>query len=158
MKQIAPALKDQLTKLIAQMGYVFFGHELILRGRHTIFRLYIDSEKGVTIDDCAAVSHQVSALLDVENPFAGHYTLEVSSPGINRPLFEMSHFRKYIGSRVKIKLFSAIQGHKQYKGIVKRIVGDDIYLLADNMTEEVVLPFSMVEKANLIGEVGFQNA
>lgn len=158
MKSIDPGFKEQLVKLIASMGFELFGCELLTRGRQKLFRIYIDSKNGVTIDDCSAVSHQVSALLDVEDPIEERYTLEVSSPGIDRPLFAIEHYRKYIGYHIKVKLFVPIGEHKQYKGIVKRVEGEDIYLLADGSEQEVVLPFSMIEKANLIGEVGFQNA
>lgn len=158
MKSIDPRFKEQLVKLIASMGFELFGCELLPRGRQKLFRIYIDSKNGVTIDDCSAVSHQVSALLDVEDPIDERYTLEVSSPGIDRPLFEIEHYRKYIGYHIKVKLFAPIGKHKQYKGIVKRVDGEDICLLVADSEQEVVLPFSMIEKANLIGEVGFQNA
>lgn len=158
MDKINPALKDQLSKLITSMGYELFGCELRTQGRQKLFRIYIDSKKGVTIDDCSAVSHQVSALMDVEEPITGRYALEVSSPGIDRPLLELEHFQKYIGYSIKVKLFSPVSKRKQYKGIIKRVVDTNIHLLVDNSTQEVVLPFSMIEKANLIGEVEFKNA
>lgn len=161
MDKINPTFKRKLVQLITGMGYELFGCELLTRGRQKLLRIYIDSKdskRGVTIDDCSAVSHQVSALLDVEDPIAGRYTLEVSSPGIDRPLFEIEHYRKYVGYHIKIKLFAPIDQHKQYKGIIKRVSGDDVYLLVDKSAQELKLPFSMIEKANLIGEVGFQHA
>lgn len=157
MKNINPAFKERLSTLIHAMGYELYGSELLPRGHQSLFRIYIDKKNGVTIDDCSAVSLQVSALMDVEDPIGGRYTLEVSSPGVDRPLFEIEHYQKYVGSRIKVKLRMAIAQHKQYKGIIKAVKDNTIHLLVDGQ-QEVVLPFSMIEKANLIGEVGFQNA
>lgn len=157
-KEIDPIFRAKLAKLIAQMGFELFGYELFSRGRQKLFRIYIDSKQGINIDDCAAVSRQVSALMDVEDPIAERYTLEVSSPGVDRPLFEIEHYSRYLGSSIKVMLKAALNGHKKYKGMIKRVEGEDIYLLVEGTKQEVVLPFSMIEKANLIGEVGFQNA
>ncbi len=84
MTKISPALQERLEKLIDSMGYGFVGVEILSQGRQMLFRLYIDTPTGVTLDDCARVSRQVSAMLDVEDLFQGKYTLEVSSPGIDR--------------------------------------------------------------------------
>lgn len=155
MSKVDPALHEQLVNLIASMGYELFGCELVSQGRQMVFRLYIDSDKGVTIDDCSRVSHQVSAMMDVVDAIQGRYFLEVSSPGINRPLFELAHYQKYIGSTVKIRLHAPLKQRRQFTGLVKRIEGEDIYLLVEGSGEEVVLPFSAIEKGNLVGEISF---
>jgi ribosome maturation factor RimP len=158
MNKINPELYERLVKLIGSMGYELLGCELVSQGRHTLIRIYIDysvvdNQKSITVEDCAQVSYQVSALLDVEDPIQGRYTLEVSSPGIDRPLFKVEHYKKYLGSRVKIKLCSPINKRRQYKGILLRVKGDDICLLVDDLEQEVVLPFSIIEKANLIADI-----
>jgi len=158
MRKIDSALHERLTKIIDAMGYELLGCELVSQGRHTLFRIYIDildasSQKGVTVDDCSRVSYQVSAMLDVEDPFQGQYTLEVSSPGINRPLFELKHYQKYIGNVVKVKLHIPINQRRQYKGVLQRVEGENIYLLSDDLNQEVELPFSAIEKANLVVDI-----
>jgi ribosome maturation factor RimP len=156
--KIDPALHDRLTTLIASMGYEFLGCDLTPQGRQMIFRIYIDrqeADKSVTLDDCSRVSHQVSAMLDVEDPFQSRYALEISSPGIDRPLFELKHFQRFVGSEVKIRLYAPINQRRQYKGVVQRVVGEDIYLLVDGLEKEAVIPFSAIEKANVIGDIKF---
>jgi ribosome maturation factor RimP len=135
------------------MGYELVGCELFPQGRQIVFRIYIDSQNGVTVDDCTKVSHQVSAIMDVVNPIQGNYALEVSSPGIDRPLFEIEHYRQYIGRRIKIRLYATINGRRQYKGILQYVKGEDIYLLEDDATLLVKLPFSNIEKGYLIGDI-----
>lgn len=153
MKKIDAALHEQLKVLINSLGYELVGVELQPRGRKSLLRLYIDSPKGVTVDDCSQVSYQVSAMLDVSDPIPSSYTLEVSSPGIDRPLFELEQYKKYIGKKVKIRLRSLIDQHRQYKGILQRVDEENIYLLVEGVEHEVMLPFSEIEKANLIGDL-----
>jgi ribosome maturation factor RimP len=155
MSKVNPHLQEQLKGLIGSMGYELIGTELLPQGRQMVFRIYIDSETGVTLDDCSHVSHQISAMLDVEDPIQGRYALEVSSPGINRPLFELAHYYKCLGKKVKIRLRSPVCQRKQFKGILLRVEEDEICLLDDGLEQEVMLPFSEIEKANLIGEVTF---
>lgn len=158
MRKINPELHAQLMKLITSLGYELIGCELVSGSRHTLFRIYIDQsesrdQQGITVEDCSRVSYQVSAWLDVENPISGHYTLEVSSPGIDRPLFEIEHYRKYIGNRIKVKLNSPILQRKHYKGVLQRVEEENIYLSVDGIEQEVVLPFSLIEKGNLIADI-----
>jgi ribosome maturation factor RimP len=156
MRTIDPELYGQLQQLITAMGYELLGCEMQPRGRQMVFRLYIDSEKGVTIDDCSLVSHQVSAMMDVMNPFDARYVLEVSSPGIDRPLFELDHFKKQIGKEVKVRLIRAVNQRKQYKGILQAVEGEEICLLLEDTKQVVRLPFSFIDKANVIGEIHFK--
>lgn len=153
MRNIDPVLHEKLVKLISSMGCELVGCELLpMRGRQ-VFRLYIDRDSGVTVDDCSRVSHQVGAMMDVEESIQGRYTLEVSSPGIDRPLFEMKHYQKFIGSKIQIKLTAAINQRRQFKGILLRIDGENIHILVDDSKTEVVLPFSSIEKGNLVGDI-----
>lgn len=158
MKKIDPELHARLATLIESMGYELVGCELSPQGGQLIFRIFIDGcdgVKGVTLDDCSRVSHQVGAMMDVEEHFHGRYLLEVSSPGIDRPLFELKHFQRFIGSQVKIKLHLPINQRRQYKGILKQVEGENIYLLVEELEKEVVLPFSAIDKANVIGSIKF---
>jgi ribosome maturation factor RimP len=153
MRKIDPGLNARLVVLISSMGYELVGCEWISQGRQTVFRIYIDSKIGVTLDDCSQVSHQVSAMMDVEGLVQGRYSLEISSPGVDRPLFEIEHYQKYVGRRVKIRLYTPIDRRRQFKGTLLRVEGENITLLVDESGQEVVLPFSVIEKANLIGDV-----
>ena len=145
-------MQERLKILIKTLGFELWGYELFSQGGQSIFRIYIDGNKGVTVDDCSLVSQQVSAMLDVEDPIQGRYALEVSSPGIDRPLFEMEQFNKYIGSQVKIRLAVPLNQKRQYRGVLKRVEGENIYLL-DLSKQEIMLPFSYIEKANVIGDI-----
>jgi ribosome maturation factor RimP len=158
MKKIDPVLQERLATLISSMGYELLGCELSPQGRQMVFRLFIDgseADKPVNLADCSKVSHQVSAMLDVENPIQSHYALEISSPGIDRPLFELKHFQRFIGSEVKIRLYAPVNQRRQYKGMLQRVVGEDICLLVEGLEKEVVIPFSAIEKANVIGNIKF---
>lgn len=155
MRKVDSELHERLSVLVTSMGYELVGGELLPMGRQKMLRLYIDSPTGVSIDDCSKVSHQISALLDVEDPFESRYVLEVSSPGIDRPLFELKHFERFVGSEVKMRLYAPIAKRKQYKGIVTRVVGEDIHLSVDGLNQEVVIPFSAIERANVIGKIHF---
>ncbi|MBA3662425.1 MAG: ribosome maturation factor RimP [Gammaproteobacteria bacterium] len=153
MRKINHELQTKLSTLLTAMGYDLLGVELIPQRGSTVFRLYIDSPGGVTVDDCSKVSHQVSAMLDAEDPINGRYNLEVSSPGLDRPLFELDQFLKFIGSRIKIKLSRSIGNRRQFKGILQRIENDTIYLLVEGEEEPVQIPFTEIDKANVIGDV-----
>ncbi len=153
MKEIDPGLRERLETLINAMGYELVGCELVVQRRQTVFRIYIDSKNGVTVDDCSRVSNQVSAMMDVEDPIQGRYSLEISSPGIDRPLFGIEHYQKHVGKRVRIRLHVPINQRRQFKGILLRVEGENITLLVEDSGQEVTLPFSGIEKANLIGDV-----
>jgi len=144
-------LRDRLATVVNTMGYEFVGCELVRPGTGSVLRVYIDGESGVTLNDCSKVSRQISAMLDVEDPIQGKYTLEVSSPGLDRPLFERAHYQKYVGSRVKVRLSVPIDDRRNFAGVLLRVEGDDIHLLVDQ--EEVVVPFSDIEKAKIIADV-----
>jgi ribosome maturation factor RimP len=145
----------KLTALVGQvvepMGYELVGVEY-LAGQEggSLLRVYIDQERGITLDDCTAVSRQLSAVFDVEDPVKEHYTLEVSSPGLDRPLFYEEHFQKYAGSRVKLRMALKIEGRRRFEGILKGLQDQDIVLEVDG--EQFLLPLDQVETARLVPE------
>jgi ribosome maturation factor RimP len=149
--KVVTTLRDHLASIIEAIGYEFVGCELHRQGRSSLLRIYIDQEKGITVDDCSKVSRQVSAMLDVEDPIQGRYTLEVSSPGIDRPLFEIKHFEKFVGNNVKMRLSSPMNNRRNLEGKILRIDGAVIHILVD--TEEMAVPFSEIEKAKLIPDI-----
>jgi ribosome maturation factor RimP len=154
MRKLNPQLQERLEKLISSMGFEFVGGEMLPQGRQLVLRIYIDKTDGLSVDHCTLVSRQVGAMLDAEDLMSGNaYYLEVSSPGIDRPLFEVTHFQRYVGSRAKIKLNMAIAQRRQFTGTLQRVEGEDIHLLIDNSDEQVVLPYSAIDRANLVGDV-----
>ncbi len=155
MSKLDPELHERLTLLISSMGYELLGCDLLSMGRQKMFRLYIDSPTGVSADDCSKVSHQVSAMMDVEDPIQTRYVLEVSSPGIDRPLFLLNHYERFVGSEVKVKLSSPVDGRRQYRGVLKRVEGEDIHLDIGGSGREIVIPFSSIDRANVVGKISF---
>lgn len=152
MREVEVTLRDRLASLVTAMGYELVGCELKRQGRGSVLRVYIDNERGITIDDCSTVSRQVSAMLDVDDPIQGEYSLEISSPGLNRPLFELAHYQKQIGQHVKVRLYAPINNRRNYVGVLIRVDDDKIRLLCES--EEVELSFSDIEKGNIIANVG----
>ena len=148
-------MSDQLNELIQPvveaMGCELWGIEQLSMGRYSTVKIYIDSEKGVDIEDCAKVSRQVSSLLDVEDPVNGEYTLEVSSPGLDRRLFKLDHFAAFIGSEVRIRLKRLYEGRRKYLGQLRGIEVDEIIL--DYHGEEILFPFEEIERANVVPSV-----
>jgi len=140
-------IDELISPVVEAMGFEYVGCEYLLQGHHAILRIFIDKPEGVTLDDCSQVSRQIGALLDVENPITTKYTLEVSSPGFDRPLFTLDHYKKFIGETVSIHLSKPINNRKNFKGIITKIEGEQIFLSIDN--EEYQVPFSAVANANL---------
>lgn len=134
--------------VVESMGYELVGLEFHGSEHHGVLRVFIDHENGITVDDCAAVSRQVSAVLDVEDPISQAFDLEVSSPGINRPLFKLADYEKYSGSKAKIKLAVALDGRKNFNGDLQGVDNNHVLITVDNETYK--LPFQDIAKAHLI--------
>ncbi|MCO2379587.1 ribosome maturation factor RimP [Pseudomonas aeruginosa] len=141
-------LQALLVPVVEALGYECWGVEFISQGRHSVLRVYIDRPEGILIDDCEAVSRQVSGILDVEDPISGEYTLEVSSPGMDRPLFTLEQFAKHAGEQVKIRLRSPYEGRRNYQGILRGVEEQDVVVLVDD--HEYLLPIDSIDKANII--------
>ena len=144
-------LEQKLTELISApveaLGYELVGIEFI-RGRTSTLRIYIDSEEGINVDDCADVSHQVSAVMDVEDPITVAYNLEVSSPGLERPLFTAEHYARFVGDEVSLVLRMAVQNRRKWQGIIKSVEGEMITVTVEGNDE--VFALSNIQKANLV--------
>ena len=136
-----------LQPAIEVLDLELWGIEYLTKGRSALLRVYIDSEEGVTIDDCEKVSRQISAILDVEDPIAGEYTLEVSSPGLDRPLFTAEQYATYVGEVINVRLNSPIDGRRKFKGVLNSADPKTIVMTVDNQPVEIL--FSQIEKANV---------
>ena len=141
-------LEELIEPLVSDLGYEFVGLELHRQPRHSLLRLYIDAESGISLDDCERVSHEVSALMDVEDPIRGTYQLEVSSPGMDRPLFNLPQFNRFAGEEVKITVFAPIDGRRRFKGKILGVTEDAVRLEQDG--EEVEIPGDGISKARLV--------
>ena len=151
MRQADEGLRRLLQPVVEMLGYELVGIEYFPSGHHHILRVYIDKEEGITLEDCEQVSHQVSALLDVEDPIRGTYTLEVSSPGLDRPLFTPEHFARFSGRQVKLRLFAPRGGRRNYKGLLQGLDDGNVRLEVDG--EEFRLPLEEIERARLVPEL-----
>ncbi|MGH8371452.1 MAG: ribosome maturation factor RimP [Gammaproteobacteria bacterium] len=139
-------LLNMLEPVVATLGYELV--ELEFHGG--LLRIYIDQPDGVTLDDCERVSRQVSSVLDVEDPIPGAYSLEVSSPGLDRPLRKLSDFQRFAGHRVKLELTLPLDGRRRFAGILTGVDGDEV--LVDVEGTQFRLPFTQMGKAHLVPE------
>ena len=142
-------LKQLLQPVVEALDCELWGMELQMGGNTKLLRIYIDRDAtGVDINDCERVSRQASAILDVEDVIRGEYVLEVSSPGIDRPLYELDHYARYIGEEISLRLRFPYEGRRNYKGRLKAIEGDEIVVVVTD--NEFMFPVEGIEKANLV--------
>ncbi|PIE45227.1 MAG: ribosome maturation factor RimP [Gammaproteobacteria bacterium] len=142
-------LTELLHPAVKSIGYELVGVEYHPNSVNALVRVYIDKDGGVDLDDCIAVNEQVSGILDVEDPIPGKYTLEISSPGLDRPLFSIADFEKFLGSQVKIRLSRPIERQRNVKGDIVAVNGSLIRIKEQN-GRQVELDFKMIEVARLI--------
>lgn len=143
-------IQDLIEPSVVALGYDLWGTELISAGKHSVLRIYIDKADGILVEDCAAVSHHISGVLDVEDPISSEYTLEVSSPGMDRPLFKLEHYKSFVESFVEVKLRAPFDGRRKFAGILTAVEDDDIVVRIDN--EEFMLPLDAIDKAHVVSK------
>lgn len=147
---------EELTALIEPATQAcavdLWGVEFFQQGKHSVLRVYIDreAEAGISVEDCTAVSRQVGAILDVEDPIAGEYTLEVSSPGWDRMLFKPSQYQRYVGEEVNLRLTAPVAGRRRWRGVVESV--DDVQVTLQAEGQSIVLPFISIDKANVVSK------
>ena len=140
-------LLDLLGPEVASMGFELLGIELVKNRYSSLLRVYIDNFEGIKIDDCAVVSQQIAGLLDVHDPVNGKYNLEVSSPGLNRPLFSDEQLKKQIGQNVVIRLREKYKGKRKIVGVIREVTEYDIVIKYNENDENI--PLDLIYKANL---------
>ncbi|BBF07393.1 ribosome maturation factor RimP [Haemophilus influenzae] len=150
MATLEQNLQEMLQDAVKDLGCELWGIECQRVGRFMTVRLFIDKDGGVTVDDCADVSRQVSAILDVEDPIADKYNLEVSSPGLDRPLFTLPQFERYIGQDIAVHLRIPVMERRKWQGKLERIEKDMITLIVDD--QEQILIFGNIQKANVVAK------
>lgn len=142
-------LEEILAPVVASLGCELWGVEYQTHGRNALLRIYIDSEQGVAVEDCEKVSRQASAVLDVEDPISGKYTLEVSSPGLDRPLYKLEQYQRFVGAQVEVRLRMPLDGQRKWRGLLAGVEGEEIVLRIDS-ENEYLLPIDSIERANII--------
>ena len=149
MSQIEKDIEVLLSPAVDALGLELWGVEYRPSSSNALLRLYIDvADRPVTVDDCAAVSREVSALLDVHDPIESHYTLEVSSPGLDRPLFKPAHFARFAGEQAKIELEFPQDGRRRFQGEILGVEDDVVSIEQDG--QPVALTCSSIQKAKLV--------
>ena len=153
MAKIADKVLSILNPSVNDLGYELLGVEYMPSGKRSILRLYIDSEKGIGVNDCEVVSRQVSAIMDIEDPISGQYNLEVSSPGIERPLFSISHYMRFLGHEVRIRMYRSIEGRRKFTGTIGSVSEKSNTLELLTELGSVTLDIDLIEKANLVAHI-----
>lgn len=148
MRVTLAGLRQMLEPGVRALGCELVDVEYTAAHGRNVLRVYIDHPQGVTVDHCARVSRQVSALLDVEDPIPEAYVLEVSSPGLDRPLVKREDFERYAGEVVKVRMLEAVQGRRNFKGTLVGIEGEVV--LVDVDKERFSLPMKHIERARLV--------
>jgi ribosome maturation factor RimP len=142
-------LQQLLAPIVTALGYELVGVVRLSQGGHNaLLRVYIDHPDGISLDDCERVSYQVSGLLDVQDPIRGHYTLEVSSPGLDRPLFTLDHFIRFVGHKVRVHLTRPLGARRNFTGMLQRVQDRNVIVVADGT--EYSLPYDQINKAHIV--------
>ncbi|HET6655703.1 MAG TPA: ribosome maturation factor RimP [Gammaproteobacteria bacterium] len=151
MDTVRDKLFAVLEPTIERLGYSVVDIEYHPRGRQGTLRIFIDSPDGITLDDCGRVSHQVSGVLDVEDPIPGAYELEVSSPGLDRPLRTAADFERFAGREVKLQTHALVNGRRRFRGTLVGLEDEQVVL--DVAGERLRFARSSVDKAKLVPEL-----
>jgi ribosome maturation factor RimP len=147
---VAKKVTDLLEPILGEMGFELVDVEYLSNYGKWVLRLYIDKETGVTIDDCVKVSREIGDLIDIKGVVAHEYTLEVSSPGIDRPLRKEKDFIGAVGKKVKLRMITPMNGRRNFTGYLKDFENGTLYIEMDSNT--VALPWTDVDNANLVYE------
>ncbi|MFT5100624.1 MAG: ribosome maturation factor RimP [Sulfitobacter sp.] len=148
MAAVDSTLKALLQPVVEALGCELWGLQLESGGKRKLLRIYIDRKEGIGVEDCERVSRQSGAVLDVEDAISGEYVLEVSSPGMDRPLYELGQYERYIGEDVSLRLRFAYDGRRNFKGRLVGVDGDEIVLVVADT--EYLFPVEGIDKANVV--------
>lgn len=144
-------LEALIQPIVVDMGYDFIGLEYAPSHQGTLLRIYIDSKAGIKVEDCKEVSYRINNALSVENELTSNYTLEVSSPGLNRKLYSVAQCQEQIGKVIKLSLSDPIEAQRNFKGVLQKIVGEQLLLKLDD-GREMMFNFADVNRAQVVPE------
>jgi len=151
MRRVSPGIESVIEPVVSGLGYEFVGAQYGQAENGQTLRVYIDTENGVVVEDCVTVSKQLSAVLDVEDTIKSAYQLEVSSPGVDRPLFNIEQFSKQLSEVVKVKMAVAVDGRRNFKGQLVSAEGEVVIVEVDGI--DYRLPVSDIEEAHLVANI-----
>lgn len=144
-------LIELLEPVVSALGYEMLGIEYFKQKAGSMLRLYIDNDTGITIEDCTRVNHQVIGVLDVHDPIKEKYFLEISSPGLDRPLFTLAQFQRFLGEKVKVKLHEKIEERRKIKGVIKEVEETAVLISEDGV--DYLIPADVIDSAHLVPEI-----
>jgi len=147
MPRESAELRKLIEPAVTALGFELVGVEFV-RAKRGLLRVYIDHENGIGVDDCKAVSHQVSGLLDVEDPIRGEYALEVSSPGLDRPLFQARDFERFAGHEISLRLSLPVDGQRRFRGVLAGLKDNLVVVKTD--AGELLVGLDEIEQARLV--------
>ena len=150
MQEDALNLEAMIRPVVEGLGCVLWGIEYRTQKSSALLRIFIDKDEGVMMDDCSRVSHQVSGVLDVEDPIPVAYTLEVSSPGLDRVLFYPDQFVRYVGETAKVRLKWPVSDRRNFLGKILSVDSDGVEIDQDGTSVKV--PFEAIHRARLSGQ------
>ena len=148
MRPIEQRVHGLISSSVEALGYELWGVEYHPRGRGSTLRVFIDSLTGISLDDCVTVSRQVSALLDVEDPIFEEYELEVSSPGVDRRLFNKEQYSAFIGEQLHLLLRKPFKGKRKHVGLLTEVLSNEMILQVQD--GEYRIPFDILEKVRVL--------
>jgi len=151
MQKASEKLWKCIEPVVTGLGYEFVGAEYGQGEGGNTLRVYIDQKGGILLDDCAAVSNQLGAVLDVEEPIQSKYVLEVSSPGIDRPLFKVQHYIDSVGKMIKVRTYSMVLDRRNFRGILESFEDNTLYLKIDGLS--FAIPIETVERAQVLSAI-----
>lgn len=152
MKSVTALVEEILLPFLEKEGLELYDLAFVKEGPNRYLRVFIDGEKGISLEDCEKVSNYLNESLDQRDPIKEQYYLEVSSPGIERLLKKESHYKKYIGERIKLNLFTTFEGQKVLTGKLLDRDSEFVRLLDDCTAKEMAIPVALVSKAQNIVE------
>jgi len=153
--QVIDRIEKLVQPLLEELGCELVDLEYQREQRGWVLRFFLDKENGINLDDCAMASREISSLMDVENIISTAYSLEVSSPGIERPLKKSQDFKRFTGQLAKIKTITSIdpdatgKNRKTFVGTLSGFEGEDVLLILKNTTDAIRIPLQQIDKANL---------
>ncbi len=148
MKHLQNALDSLVKNTVKGMGFMLWGYEYRPHSESALLRIFIEKQGGISIDDCATVSRQIGAVLDVENIIPVAYILEVSSPGMDRVLFTADQYQDYLGETIKIRTRTPIDERRNFKGSLIKTSDTTVTIAVDN--QEFDIPFESIDRARLV--------
>jgi len=152
MQRASPAIVEIVSPVVTGLGYEFIGAEFGQAENGQTLRVYIDKSEGIVLDDCAVVSRQLNAVLDVEDTIKSAYQLEVSSPGVDRPLFTEEQFRDQLKEVIRVKMADGVDGRRNFKGELVAVNTGIVTVEVDGLDYE--LPLDDIDQAYVVGRLG----